>query len=46
MGWRVIDVWECELRGDAREPRLERLAREIAEGTDVDDNARDDENQP
>ncbi|MCH4857089.1 very short patch repair endonuclease [Bifidobacterium pseudolongum] len=46
MGWHVIDVWECELRGDAREPRLERLAWEIAEGTDVDDNARDDENQP
>ncbi|RYQ41079.1 very short patch repair endonuclease [Bifidobacterium pseudolongum subsp. globosum] len=32
MGWHVIDVWECELRGDAREPRLERLVGQIAEG--------------
>ena len=32
MGWRVIDVWECELRGDAREARLERLVGQIAEG--------------
>ena len=32
MGWHVIDVWECELRGDAREARLERLVGQIAEG--------------
>ena len=31
MGWHVIDVWECELRGDAREARLERLVGQIAE---------------
>lgn len=30
-GWRVIDVWECELGRDTRDERLERLYREITE---------------
>ena len=29
MGWRVIVVWECELKKKTREERLERLYREI-----------------
>ena len=29
MGWRVIVVWECELRKSAREERLERLYSEV-----------------
>lgn len=29
MGWRVIDVWECELDKPAREDRLARLYEEI-----------------
>lgn len=34
MGWHVIDVWECELRGKARDARLERLVGQIREGAD------------
>ncbi|MCI1219563.1 MAG: very short patch repair endonuclease [Bifidobacterium sp.] len=29
MGWRVIDVWECELDKPTREDRLARLYEEI-----------------
>lgn len=31
MGWRVIDVWECELEKNVREERLTRLNDEITE---------------
>jgi DNA mismatch endonuclease (patch repair protein) len=31
MGWRVIDVWECELEKNVREKRLTRLYYEITE---------------
>lgn len=31
MGWRVIDVWECELEKNVREGRLTRLYDEITE---------------
>ena len=30
MGWKVILVWECELKGNARDDRLERLCKEIS----------------
>ena len=29
MGWKVILVWECELKGDARTERLLKLCEEI-----------------
>lgn len=29
LGWRVIVVWECELRKSVRDERLERLYAEI-----------------
>ena len=29
MGWKVILVWECELKGNARIDRLERLCNEV-----------------
>jgi DNA mismatch endonuclease (patch repair protein) len=31
MGWRVIDVWECELEKNVREERLKQLYDEITE---------------
>ena len=31
LGWRVIVVWECELRKPVRQERLERLYAEITE---------------
>lgn len=32
MGWRVIDVWECELGKATRASRLERLVEQIVDG--------------
>lgn len=32
QGWRVIEVWECELKSTAREKRLEKLCAEIIGG--------------
>lgn len=32
MGWRVITVWECELKNTCRVERLEKLVREIQDG--------------
>ena len=32
MGWKVIVVWECELKKAAREETLERLYNEITNG--------------
>ncbi|WP_407641060.1 very short patch repair endonuclease [Bifidobacterium italicum] len=32
MGWRVIDVWECELGDATRASRLERLVEQIVDG--------------
>lgn len=29
MGWKVLIIWECELKKNAREDRLERLIKEI-----------------
>lgn len=29
MGWRVIDVWECELERQSRDARLQSLASQI-----------------
>ena len=29
MGWRVLIIWECELKKNVREDRLERLIKEI-----------------
>ncbi|MDF7664245.1 very short patch repair endonuclease [Bifidobacterium sp. ESL0763] len=34
QGWRVIVVWECELTKVRREQTLERLYRQIVDGTD------------
>lgn len=31
MGWKVIVLWECELKKDEREERLSRLVEEIRE---------------
>ncbi len=31
MGWRVLVVWECELKKNVREQRLEQLMKEIKE---------------
>lgn len=28
-GWRVLTIWECELKGNRRTDRLERLCKEI-----------------
>lgn len=33
LGWRVITVWECELKKDLRTERLELLVSEIRRGT-------------
>lgn len=33
MGWKVIVVWECELKKKYAEQRLEQLCEEIKEGT-------------
>ena len=33
LGWRVIVVWECELRKPVRDERLERLYEEITNST-------------
>ena len=32
MGWRIITVWECELKKKAAEQTLEKLAEEIRSG--------------
>jgi DNA mismatch endonuclease (patch repair protein) len=32
MGWRIITVWECELKKKASEQTLEKLAEEIRSG--------------
>lgn len=32
MGWRIITVWECELKKKAAEQALEKLAEEIRSG--------------
>lgn len=29
MGWKVLIIWECELKKNVREDRLERLIKEI-----------------
>ena len=29
MGWKVLIIWECELKKNAREDRLERLIKKI-----------------
>ena len=34
MGWRVIDVWECELKKSKREERLNQLCNDIKEYTE------------
>lgn len=31
MGWKVLIIWECELKKNVRENRLERLIKEIKE---------------
>ena len=31
MGWKVLIIWECELKKNVREDRLERLIKEIKE---------------
>lgn len=33
-GWRVIDVWECELGAKTRDERLERLHTQIVDSTE------------
>lgn len=35
QGWRVITVWECELKKNVRTDRLERLYLEILEGKTI-----------
>jgi DNA mismatch endonuclease (patch repair protein) len=37
MGWRVIDVWECELNKQTREEQLARLYGEITGSADMPD---------
>jgi len=32
-GWKVITVWECELRNDSLQQRLSRLYKEITQGS-------------
>ena len=32
LGWRVLTVWECELRRDKREPTLRQLKENILRG--------------
>lgn len=34
-GWRIIDVWECELTGKVREGRLERLYTQIVDSVET-----------
>ena len=29
MGWKVLIIWECELKRSVREDRLKRLIKEI-----------------
>ena len=29
QGWKIIDVWECQLKKDSREATLEKLIKEI-----------------
>jgi len=29
MGWKVLIIWECELKKNVREDRLERLIKKI-----------------
>ena len=31
MGWKVLIIWECELKRNVREDRLERLIKKIKE---------------
>jgi DNA mismatch endonuclease, patch repair protein len=40
LGWRVIDVWECEVRGNDNLPEL--VKGRMADGTNVNDTDRSD----
>ena len=31
MGWKVLIVWECELKKNVRQERLEKIVEEIRE---------------